>query len=118
VGVVLLASTGVPYTQWSAEDLNLDGSFSDRRFIDGRDTGRNGFRQPSFRTLDLRVMKALDLGRSRRLELAADLFNALNSENRFVSNANRIYTGNPNVGVPDAQAGAPRTAQFSLRFRF
>jgi hypothetical protein len=118
VGVVLVASSGLPYTQWSAEDLNLDGSFSDRRFVDGRDTGRNGFRQPSFRSLDIRVMKALDLGRNRRLELAADLFNALDSENRSVSNANRIYTENPNVGVPDAQAGAPRTAQFSLRFRF
>jgi hypothetical protein len=118
VGVVLLASSGLPYTQWSAEDLNLDGSFSDRRFIDGRDTERNSFRQASFRTLDIRVMKAFGLGRNRRLELAADVFNALNSENRIVSFGNRSYTGNPNVGVPDAQAGVPRTAQFSLRLRF
>ena len=118
LGLVLLASTGIPFTEWSGEDLNLDGSFADRRFVDGRDTGRNGFRQPGFRTLDLRLTKAFGLGGSRRMELGADLFNALNDANRFVSSANRYYTANPNVGVPDAQQGLPRTAQLSARLRF
>ncbi len=118
LGVALVSSSGLPYTQFSAEDLNLDGSFNDRRFTSGRDTGRNSFRQPGYLSLDLRVSKAVSLGRNRRLELAADLFNALNNENRFVSPAARDFTLNPNVGIPDAQAGAPRTAQFSLRLRF
>jgi hypothetical protein len=117
MGVVLLITSGLPYSLAANADLNNDGTFfTDRLFVDGHDTGRNSFRQPGFRTLDIRISKAFGLGRSRRLELAADLFNALNDENRFVSN--RSFDQNPNVGVPDAQSGGPRTAQFSLRLRF
>ncbi len=117
MGVVLIVSSGRPYSLTSAEDLNSDAAFTDRLFVGGRDTGRNSFRQLGFRGLDLRISKSFGLGRSRRLEVAADLFNALNNENRVVS-ANRSYTDNPNAGVPDVQVGVPRTAQFSLRLRF
>jgi hypothetical protein len=64
------------------------------------------------------VSKAFRLGRNRRLETAADLFNALNADNLFVSPSNRTVTFNPRAGVPDAQRSMPRTAQFSLRLRF
>ena len=47
-----------------------------------------------------------------------DTFNALGAENLFVSAGNRSVTGNPNAGVPDAQRGMPRTAQFSARLSF
>lgn len=119
VGVALIAASGFPYTQTVGGDPNLDGTFiTDRLFVGGRDTGRNGFRQPRFGSLDIRVSKAFRLGRNRRLEIAADLFNVLDSENLFVSPSNRTATGNANVGVPDAQRGMARTAQFSARLRF
>jgi hypothetical protein len=119
VGVALVAASGFPYTLNVDGDPNLDGTyFTDRVFVDGRDTGRNGFRQPSYSSLDIRVSKAFRLGRNRRLETAADLFNALNADNLFVSPSNRTVTFNPRAGVPDAQRSMPRTAQFSLRLRF
>ena len=66
------------------------------------------------------------VGGGRAIEVAFDLFNALNAENRFVSGpssnspttGNQLFNGNPNVGVPDSQVGEPRSAQVSLRFRF
>jgi hypothetical protein len=68
--------------------------------------------QPAYRSLDVRLSKACNLGRNRRLELAADLFNALDSENRFV-NGNRTFTDNPNAGARDipqyAQASSAST---------
>jgi hypothetical protein len=117
LGVVLIAASGRPYSLVSGLDLNMDGSgFNDRLFVDGRDSGRNSFRQPSYRTLDLRVSKTFGLGRDRQLELAADLFNALDNENRFVTA--RLFDEAPNPGVPDSQLSPPRTAQLSLRLRF
>jgi hypothetical protein len=119
VGAIVVARSGLPYTRRSTNDLNNDANFSnDRQFINGLDTGRNSFRQPHFRKLDLRITKALPLGGGRTLDVGVDLFNALNNENRFVSSRNTNFSNNPNVGVPDSQSGDPRTAQVSLRYRF
>jgi hypothetical protein len=134
IGAVFNARSGAPYSRLSSVDLNNDGApnANDRQFVDGRDTGRNAFRQPSFSRLDLRVSKAFRVGAQRSLEVAADIFNALNAENRFVSGptsnspttGNQLFNGsgpgglNPAVGVPDSQLGNPITGQVSLRLRF
>ena len=134
VGAIFNVRTGAPYSRLSSVDLNSDGApnGNDRQFINGQDTGRNSYRQPSFSRLDLRISKAVSLGGQRMVEVGADIFNALNVGNRFVSGptsnspttGNQLFNGsgpgglNPNVGVPDSQLGNPRTGQVSLRFKF
>ena len=134
VGAIINARSGAPYSRVSSVDLNNDGApnGNDRQFIDGKDTGRNSFRQPKYYRLDLRISKAVRFGGNRSVELAADIFNAFNAENLFVSGptsnsattGNQLFNGsgpgglNPNVGVPDSQYGTPRTAQISLRLKF
>jgi hypothetical protein len=134
VGAILTARSGAPYSRLSSVDLNNDGApnANDRQFINGVDTGRNSYRQPNYSRLDLRISKSIRLGGERALELAADVFNALNAENLFVSgptsnspvSGNQLFNGsgpgglNPNVGVPDSQLDSPRTGQISIRFRF
>jgi hypothetical protein len=134
VGAILTARSGPPFSRLSSVDLNNDGAANgnDRQFIDGKDTGRNAFRQPNYYRLDVRIGKSVRLGGQRSLELAADLFNVLNADNLFVSGptsnspttGNQLFNGsgpgglNPNVGVPDSQFGSPRTGQISLRLKF
>lgn len=134
VGAILNARSGAPYSRLSSVDLNGDGApnGNDRQFINGRDTGRNTYRQANYDRLDLRVNKALRFRGSRSVDLALDLFNALNADNLFVSGptsnspttGNQLFNGsgpgglNPNVGIPDSQLGNPWTAQVSLRFKF
>ena len=134
VGAIFNVRTGAPYSRLSSVDLNSDGApnGNDRQFINGQDTGRNSYRQPRFSRLDLRISKAVNLGGQRMVEVGADIFNALNVGNRFVSGptsnspttGNQLFNGsgpgglNPNVGVPDSQLGNPRTGQVSLRFKF
>lgn len=128
IGAIFNVRSGLPYSRLSSTDLNGDGAPNpnDRQFINGVDTGRNSYRQPNYSRLDLRISKAQTIGGGRAIEVAFDLFNALNAENRFVSGpssnspttGNQLFNGNPNVGVPDSQVGEPRSAQVSLRFRF
>jgi hypothetical protein len=134
VGAILSARSGLPYSRLSSIDLNNDNAPNpnDRQFIDGKDTGRNAFRQPNYNRLDLRINKLVALGGQRAIELAFDVFNMLNADNLFVSGptsnspatGNQLFNGsgpgglNPNVGVPDSQLEEPLTGQVSLRFRF
>ena len=129
VGAIFSARTGFPYSRLSSTDLNNDGAPNpnDRQFVNGVDTGRNSFRQPNYHKLDLRIGKAQALGGGRTLEVAVDVFNALNAEQPAGARArpatarltgNQLFNSNANVGVPDSQTGEPRTAQVSLRFRF
>jgi hypothetical protein len=124
LGAIATAHSGAPYSHVSANDLNHDGVYgNDREFLDGRDTGRNAFRQPGYRRLDLRLAKELRLGGDRALDLALDVFNATNADNLWVSDANRYFDAgpdgrNPDLDRPDAQLGEARSLQLSLRLRF
>jgi carboxypeptidase family protein/TonB-dependent receptor-like protein len=109
LGWIAVARSGLPYSHVSANDLNHDGVFgNDREFRDGQDTGRNAFRQPSYRRLDLRLSKAFHLRRESALELALDVFNVDAGPGGI----------NPNLDDRDGQLGEPRSAQLSLRLRF
>lgn len=125
LAAIFTARSGVPYSHTSANDLNNDGNFgNDRQFIGGVDTGRNTYRQPGYSRLDLRLGKSVGLGKRRNLELAFDVFNAFNAKNPVVPPQNQRFEGsepgtlNPGLDRGDAQAGEPRSAQLSLRFRF
>jgi hypothetical protein len=125
LGLVFTARTGAPYSHTSGNDLNNDGNFgNDRQLIGGVDTGRNTYRQPGYSRLDLRLAKSVGLGGRRSLDLALDLFNAYDAKNLVVPPQNQMFDGpepgtlNPALDRLDAQAGEPRSAQVSLRFRF
>jgi len=125
LGAIFVARSGLPYSHLANQDQNGDGDFgNDRQFINGVDTGRNSFRQPGFKRLDVRLQKSVRLGGARSLDLAVEFFNLLNSDNLFVNTTNSNFLGptagsiNPNLDVPNAQSGDPRTAQLSARFRF
>jgi hypothetical protein len=125
LGAIFMARSGLPYSHLANVDQNGDGDFgNDRQFVNGVDTGRNVFRQPSFKRCDVRLQKSVKLGGGKALDLAVDVFNLFNNDNLFVNTSNSNFLGatpgsiNPNLDVPNAQTGDPRTAQLSARFRF
>jgi len=75
---------------------------------------RNPVRGPSYRNVDVALMRRVSVGASRAIEVRAEVFNLLNT---------------PNLGTPNAVAGAasfgtittafdPRVAQLALKFLF
>ena len=128
-GVVLLARSGLPYTAVIGFDTQNDGNdVNDRAIIDGRVSGRNAFRQPSFFDLDLRLVKAFHLAGSGRLDLIAELFNATAAPNKnygadAVSNfgtpaAPVSSAGQPLFAPTTARYGGPRQLQLGARVIF
>jgi hypothetical protein len=74
---------------------------------------RNAFRGPNFRSLDLRVSKAFQMGR-RRVEVIAEAFNATNRVNYggYTSSIQSAFFGRPQ------SAGDARQVQLGARFDF
>ncbi len=112
-------TTGQPYTATTSADANNDGFFTDRPTIDGVHFARNSFRQPNFRSLDVRVSKSFVVG-PVELSVTADCFNCTNEANPTVAN-----TTWGNAQTPSATFGKatnvtlfPRTLQFGGRVAF
>ncbi len=105
-------------TDLLGSDANNDGQANDRRYVNGRDVGRNQqFKDNKFFTVDLRASKIVELPGSKSLELMFEVFNLTNSENNIVSQISGgllfDFSGTIRSGVGD-----PRQAQVGLRFRF
>ena len=64
--------------------------------------------------VELTLTRAFAMGGSRRVELRADVYNAFNTLNLFLPNADLSVS---NFGK-STQAFDPRTAQVGLRFLF
>ncbi len=81
--------------------------------------GRNTLRTPPLATLDLRILKAIPMGESRRLDLVAESFNLLNHTN--ITAINPFFGSGP---TPSAWFRSPtdglsgRQLQFSIDFEF
>jgi carboxypeptidase family protein/TonB-dependent receptor-like protein len=136
-------NTGSPYTGLAGSDFNNDGqSGTDRPTLgcvpvgtgtaidcsNGQHLDRNSFRQPSFYTVDLRLMKAIAVGPGA-LILALDCFNCTNTGNKFVTSTTygRVPSRTPggpvietsNAGFGNANnPGTPFTGQVSVRYDF
>jgi hypothetical protein len=126
---VLLARSAVPYTAVIGFDTQNDGNdANDRAIIDGQVSARNAFRQPSFFNLDLRLVKGFTLGKSGRLDLIAELFNATRASNKNFGNdaisafgtpqAPVATAGQPLFAPSTARYGGPRQVQLGVAFRF
>jgi hypothetical protein len=104
--------------QWSTSDF-LNGLFDASIFprpaagTDGT-LGRNTFRGPSYRTLDLTVTRSVRTGGSRELQFRVDMYNALNALNLFLPNADLSLA---NFGK-STQAFDPRMVQVGVRILY
>ncbi len=81
--------------------------------------GRNSIKVPGNATLDIRVLKYIPFGDSRRLDLVAEFFNALNHPS--IGQINLVFgmgaSPLPGFDKPVASKGS-RQIQFSLDFEF
>ncbi len=119
--------SGQPWTRRYGYDFNGDGKTGDR--MPGVD--RFGMDGPVYRSFDLRVTKAFELGSAGTLELVAEAFNLFNSTNDDVAsidgaeylsgptlaNPAAAAVANPNFGKPSATLPS-REFQLGLRFAF
>ncbi|MDB5271251.1 MAG: TonB-dependent receptor [Hymenobacter sp.] len=107
-------------------DLNGDGSSFSSAYLGNADRypgeGRNSDRLPWSKTFDVGAQYTLHFGeKTSRLELTADIFNVLNTQNLsgYANNAtqsNQIQTGAAGSGIVRRNASAPRQFQFGLRY--
>lgn len=109
---------------------NVNANFSNRDFINGlfpvsafsepvRGTGgnlgRNTFRGPGYMTLDVSLGRQFSFGETKKLLLKVEAFNALNSVNLFLPNADLSL---PTTFGKSTQAFEPRTMQVSAKLSF
>jgi len=105
-------------SHWTTEDF-LNGLFDASIFpkpapgTNGT-LGRNTFRGPSYRTLDLSLTRNVAVHGRRQLQLRVDMYNALNTLNLFLPNADLSVS---NFGK-STQAFDPRIVQLGARFVF
>lgn len=107
-------------------DLNGDGSSFSSAYLGNADRfpgeARNSDRLPWSKTFDVGAQYTLRFGpATSRLELTADVFNVLNTQNLsgYANNAtqsNQIQTGAAGSGIIRRNAAAPRQFQFGLRY--
>jgi len=99
-------------------DANNDGQANDRKYVNGRDVGRNKqMKDNAFFTVDLRASKVAAIGGRKSVEVLLEVFNLTNSANNIVSQISGgllfDFSGTIRSGTGD-----PRQAQVGLRFRF
>ncbi|HJV48784.1 MAG TPA: TonB-dependent receptor [Geothrix sp.] len=105
-------TSGRPYSAVASADLNGDGARND--YMAG--TVRNGFRQPSVKTLDLRLNRDFAVTPKFQVEAFMDVFNVFNWANMRTN----INTGQPTadfgyINLPDRNT---REVQLGVRARF
>jgi len=135
VSGILITRSGFPYTARiiDGDDFQNDGNdANDRAIVNGSVTRRNGFRQPNFFNLDLRLLKSFKFSETKRLALSAEIFNVTRSPNRgfgvdaisdfcttnpaLVDTQNRLNISCPSGTSPSILAGVPYTAPSTARF--
>jgi hypothetical protein len=84
--------------------------------VNGRLLPRFPYHQPGYFTWDFRVAKGVDVARGRA-QLVAEVFNLLNTGNRFADPRTQAIVGSSNFRVNNQTLG-PRLAQLGLRFDF
>ena len=95
-------------------DVNGDGETNDRAVIGGRVSERNSFRQPDFKTLDLRLSWEARTS-AGSFQVLLDVFNVFNWENKFTTEDNFL---NSDFGVPDTFIGNVRQLQLGVRYSY
>ncbi len=112
---VFTYGSALPFNVLTGADRNNDTNVNDR----AARVGRNSERGFDFASLDLRLSRRFELGRTRALELIFEAFNALNRANYQLPN--NVFgagaTPRAGFGLP-TQAADPRQVQLGLRLDF
>jgi hypothetical protein len=100
------------------QDINNDSYANDRRFVNGKDVGRNQQEKDNkFFTIDFRLSKLFRFTGKTSVEGIFEVFNLTNSDNNIVSQISGgllfDFSGTIRSGVGD-----PRQAQIGVRVRF
>ncbi|MEZ0608920.1 TonB-dependent receptor plug domain-containing protein [Fibrella sp. WM1] len=122
----ILGSNGQPLT---TNDLNGDGGAFGDAYVGNSDRqpgeSRNSDRLPWSKVVDLSLQYNVPINaqRGQRIEVRADVFNVLNTNNLsgYSNNAtqsNQIQTGPAGSGIVQRNAGPPRQFQFGARYLF
>jgi hypothetical protein len=138
---LFIARSGIPFPAYSVEDTNGDGVANngfnnDRPIVGGnRLLERYPARQPDFYQLDLRISKEFSWGDDRQIELIADIFNVLDTANKYanpnisaVVDANLASAPKPGDAIPNggtyrelnqiSPGSTPFAIQLGLRLRY
>jgi hypothetical protein len=115
------AGSGLAFPVYSPTDVNgdrvtNDGLNPDRPLVGGQLLPRFPYHQPAFFRSDLRVSKTITL-RSERVQFIFELFNVLNTANKYADTRTQALLGSPNFRVNNQTLG-PRLAQLSMRIDF
>jgi len=126
VSAIGIYRTGFPYSAFDDRDLNTDGYVNNERAVIETSPGvykhfdRNTFRQPDFKTLDLRLSWTARFGHSLELELIGEVFNTLNNDNWITDEWDLVNSDGSfdedfgELNIP----GKPRRYQLGVKFRF
>ena len=128
-GGVLITRSGFPFTPVTGSDQQRDGNDdNDRAIINGQVAARNSMRQPTFFDLDLNLVKAVNFGKGRHVDLMIQVFNATRAKNLNYGNdavsvygtpASPVATAGQALFAPStARFGGPRQVQIGLRTTF
>lgn len=120
-GISFRYSSGTPYSLvYTGNDMNNDGSKTDRLFLGGMDTGRNTQRRSSNTTIDMKLSRDFRLYKSVRLAVSAEVFNVLNRHDTYLHQkvANSSTDALPVTTTELAVVGDARQVQVGARFSF
>jgi len=104
--------TGTPYSALLPSDVNGDTESNDRAVINGKVSGRNIFRQPDFKSLDLRVSWEART-KAGNFQVLLDVFNVFNWKNKFTTETN--YT-DADFGDLNTFIGNVRQLQLGVKY--
>jgi outer membrane receptor protein involved in Fe transport len=119
---VAIVATPRPFVATTGTDDNGDLNFGND-FLNGKDSRTitpDGSWENMYRTVDIRLSKAVDIGGTRKVSLSAEAFNIFNWDN-YASWDGRQKTA---TGAPRDEFNkfigvfAPRQAQVGLRYEF
>lgn len=123
---IVTISSGYPFTPTDGRCWNRVGSscydpssIRYRAYWDGVHYGRNSFRQPYYRNVDLRISKAFSIA-AVEMEIIGEAFNLLGADNLRTSRTQLVTS----AGALDANfgalnlAGRPRQYQLGLKVRY
>lgn len=112
--------SGLPYSAYATSNINGDNLTND--YAPGYG-GRNAYRQPSQKYLDLALKRSWNFTRTFQIEGGVQVFNVFNWANQTTGQQTAIGAAPGNApiasfGYIDTLDRAPREVQFSLRLKF
>ncbi len=104
-----------PYGDGSINNLLNPAAFAQPALGTYGTSKRNDYTGPSFKNIDLALVRRFDLPRSHRIEARIEAFNALNW---FIPGNPSTVLSAATFGRITTTAGDPRVMQFAMKYAF